>query len=52
MPKPILIENKTRVTVPLSQESRAGLTEQAQREGRGVSNLIRLILTDYLKKSV
>jgi hypothetical protein len=51
MPKPVLIKDKTRVTVPLTQDARDRLSEQARKEGRGVSNLIRLILTDYLEKS-
>jgi hypothetical protein len=51
MPKPVLIKDKTRVTVPLTRETRDRLSEQAKREQRGVSNLIRLIVTDYLEKA-
>jgi CopG-like RHH_1 or ribbon-helix-helix domain, RHH_5 len=51
MPKTLLPELTTRVTVPLTSETRDRLSEQARKEGRGVSNLIRLILTDYLEKS-
>ena len=51
MPKPALVEDKIRVTVPLPRQIGDRLTEQAKREQRGVSNLIRLIVTDYLEKS-
>ncbi|MFM7382356.1 MAG: ribbon-helix-helix domain-containing protein [Microcystaceae cyanobacterium] len=51
MPKPALIEDKIRYTVPFPRKLGERLTEQAKREQRGVSNLIRLIVTDYLEKS-
>jgi|LakMenE27Jul10ns_1017307.scaffolds.fasta_scaffold16684_1 hypothetical protein len=39
------------VTVPFPREQRDRLVALANREQRGVSNLIRLIVTDYLEKA-
>ena len=39
------------VTVPFPRDQRDRLVALAKREQRGVSNLIRLIVTDYLEKA-
>jgi hypothetical protein len=51
MPKPVLIEDKIRYTVPFPRKLGDRLVALANREQRGVSNLIRLIVTDYLEKA-
>ena len=51
MPKPALIQDQIRVTVPFPRQMGDRLSEQAAKEQRGVSNLIRCIVTDYLEKS-
>ncbi len=41
----------TVVTVPFPPDQKAQLVSRAQKEQRGVSNLIRLIVADYLEKT-
>ncbi len=50
MPKQRLIDRAI-VSVPFPRDQRDRLVALAKREQRGVSNLIRLIVTDYLEKA-
>jgi len=52
MPKTASPDTKySAVTVPFPRDQRDRLVSLAAKEQRGVSNLIRLIVTDYLEKS-
>ena len=50
MPKQRLTDRAI-VSVPFPRDQRDRLVALAKREQRGVSNLIRLIVTDYLEKA-